>query len=66
MGLFGNKNELQFGTCGLMVNHMQVQRTKERNVLLKKKGEVQRGCCKQSLFEETRSLRCSGFSLAEL
>lgn len=31
MGLFGNNKEFQFGTCGLMMSHTQVQRTKERN-----------------------------------
>lgn len=30
MDLFWDNKELKFGTCSLMVNHMQVQRTKER------------------------------------
>lgn len=30
MDLFRDNKELKFGTCSLMVNHMQVQRTKER------------------------------------
>ena len=41
MSLFRNKNKLQFETCDLMVNQVQAQRTRERNVHLSNKGGVQ-------------------------
>lgn len=31
VGLLWNNKELQFRTCGLMVNHMQIQRNKEED-----------------------------------
>lgn len=38
MGLFRNNKILQFGAGGLIANHKEVQRTKERNGLLRKNG----------------------------
>lgn len=47
MGLPRNNKQLQFGIYNLMSHHAEVQRTKERNVFLQRKGEGQRGYCKQ-------------------
>lgn len=66
VGLFGNHTkEFEFGTCGLMANHQHIKETKEKTILLERKGEFPGAIVNMSIGD-TGSRRCGGFSLAEL
>lgn len=50
----------------LWQNHRQVWRTKERTIILQRKGEFGRSFHNTKPLEETGNSKCSGFSLAGL